>query len=98
MHLEMLRRFPKQVETVSPAQSLMSGVEGHLWEQFALPSMTRDKVLFSPSNTRPLHVQRQVVTIHDVVPIDHPEGTSKNCHEQSIWENNGVRTCRRLGK
>lgn len=35
---------------------------------------TRGKLLWSPSNTGPLTVSRQVVTIHDLSPIDHPEG------------------------
>ncbi len=38
-----------------------------------LPFMVRGGILWSPSNTGPLAVRRQVVTIHDVVPLDHPE-------------------------
>lgn len=52
---------------------LLSGARAHLWEQTALPLRTRGQLLWSPSNTGPLAVSRQVVTIHDVVPIDHPE-------------------------
>ena len=70
--LELRNRFHDQVEPISPAQSL-SGLKGHLWEQFVLPNAVQGKVLFSPSNTGPLRVKRQVVTLHDVVPLDHPE-------------------------
>lgn len=70
--LELLNRLHDQVEPVSPAQNL-HGLKGHLWEQFVLPSAVQEKVLFSPSNTGPLRVKRQVVTLHDVVPLDHPE-------------------------
>jgi glycosyltransferase involved in cell wall biosynthesis len=48
-------------------------VKGHLWEQLVLPATVRGRVLFSPSNTGPLRVKRQVVTLHDAVPLDHPE-------------------------
>lgn len=70
--LELMGRFGDQVETISPRRWL-SGVRGHAWEQFVLPTMSHGKVLFSPSNTGPLAVTRQVVTLHDVVPLDHPE-------------------------
>jgi len=70
--LELIARFGNQVETISPRRCL-SGVRGHAWEQFVLPAMSRGKVLFSPSNTGPLVVSKQVVTLHDVVPLDHPE-------------------------
>ena len=38
-----------------------------------LPIKVGKNVLWSPSNTGPLTVTRQVLTIHDVVPLDHPE-------------------------
>jgi hypothetical protein len=47
---------------------------GHLWEQCGLPAQRRaTDLLWSPANTGPVAVRRQVVTIHDVSPIDHPE-------------------------
>ncbi|MHB1282845.1 MAG: glycosyltransferase family 4 protein [Metallibacterium scheffleri] len=51
----------------------MAGMRGHAWEQLRLPGHCRGKLLWSPSNTGPLAVRNQVVTIHDVVPLDHPE-------------------------
>lgn len=56
--------------------SPISGIRGHLWEQMVLPSRLGDSLLFSPSNTGPLAVSNQVVTLHDVVPLDHPEWLS----------------------
>lgn len=69
--LELLSRMP-EVERVSPVEK-MAGVRGHVWEQFRLPVSCRGKLLWSPSNTGPLAVRNQVVTIHDVAPLDHPE-------------------------
>jgi len=51
----------------------IDGVKGHLWEQLILPSLIKGRLLFSPSNTGPLLVRQQVVTVHDAVPYDHPE-------------------------
>ena len=69
--LELLARMPGLQQT-APATSL-AGIRGHAWEQLRLPASCRDKLLWSPSNTGPLAVRNQVVTIHDVVPLDHPE-------------------------
>ncbi|WP_252973256.1 glycosyltransferase family 4 protein [Thermus thermophilus] len=69
--LELIRRF-REVEQVEPSEKL-DGIRGHLWEQFVLPAQLGNRFLFSPSNTGPLIVERQVVTVHDVVPLDHPE-------------------------
>ena len=49
------------------------GIRGHLWEQFVLPRKVRGKLLWSPANTGPLSVERQVVTVHDAATLDHPE-------------------------
>ena len=51
----------------------MGGIKGHAWEQLVLPAKLRGRLLFSPCNTGPLAVARQVVTIHDVAALDHPE-------------------------
>ena len=70
--LELLGRFGDKVQAVAPKKNL-STIQGHLWEQLMLPYYSKGKLLFSPANTGPLSVTRQVVTIHDVVPIDRPE-------------------------
>ena len=70
--LELVSRFAGKVECISPA-SCFGGVKGHIWEQCILPVRLRGELLFSPANTGPLSISKQVVTIHDVVPIDRPE-------------------------
>jgi glycosyltransferase involved in cell wall biosynthesis len=56
---------------------------GHTWEQFALPlELPRGSLLFSPGNCGPLAVRRQVLTIHDVAPLDHPQWFSRRF---SLW-------------
>ncbi len=69
---EMLARFAGRVEALRPEGEL-SAVRGHLWEQMTLPKLCRGRLLWSPGNTGPLSVQKQVVTIHDVGTLDHPE-------------------------
>jgi glycosyltransferase involved in cell wall biosynthesis len=45
-----------------------------LWEQFFLPRFVeRDNLLWSPSSIGPIFVGNQVVTIHDLAFLDHPE-------------------------
>lgn len=54
---------------------------GHLWEQLELPRIVRrvgrNSVLYSPMSSGPLAVTRQVMTVHDLFTIDHPEWYSK---------------------
>lgn len=69
--LELLARMP-DLQRIAPSRAL-AGMRGHAWEQLRLPGQCRGKLLWSPSNTGPLAVRNQVVTIHDVVPLDHPE-------------------------
>ena len=80
--LELLSRFGGQVETAAPRKGYV-GMRGHLWEQLVLPHYARGKLLFSPANTGPLSVARQVVTIHDLSVIDHPE--SFNPHFRDFY-------------
>ena len=49
------------------------GMRGHLWEQTALPRLASGRLLWSPCGAGPLNYSRQVVTIHDLFPIEHPE-------------------------
>lgn len=47
---------------------------GHLWEQLALPRwMGKEDLLWSPCGAGPLAVENQVVTIHDIANLEHPE-------------------------
>lgn len=73
---ELLVRFSNRVHPIRPVRYL-PGVHGHMWEQFVLPMRIGKNLLWSPCNSGPLTVSHQVVTVHDVTPIDHPEWMSK---------------------
>lgn len=54
--------------------SAVQGLAGHLWEQLFLPLyMSRGGLLWSPANSGPIQVEQQVVTVHDLSPLEHPE-------------------------
>lgn len=74
--LEILTRLPSSITPVKPRQPL-HGIKGHAWEQFVLPLRLNGRLLWSPSNTGPLSIENQVVSIMDVSPLDHPEWTSR---------------------
>lgn len=60
--------------TVTPSARLARGLAGHAWEQCLLPaSLPGGELLWSPVHSGPLVWRNQVVTVHDVVPLDHPE-------------------------
>ncbi len=69
---ELLRRLRPYLDEMAPI-GRKDGYKGHLWEQLILPIRLDGKLLWSPSNTGPIAVRRQVVTVHDAVPLDHPE-------------------------
>lgn len=70
---EMVKRLADRVRILSQRRPA-DGVRGHVWEQARLPALVhRNELLWSPANTGPLAVSRQVVTIHDLSPLDHPE-------------------------
>jgi glycosyltransferase involved in cell wall biosynthesis len=79
--LELLKRFGSRVATIEPT-TRAEGLKGHAWEQFVLPTRLQGRLLWSPSNTGPLSVERQVVTIMDVAPLDHPAWSST---QFSLW-------------
>jgi glycosyltransferase involved in cell wall biosynthesis len=64
--------MPSELNTVRPAQALQ-GIKGHIWEQVYLPTQLRRRLLWSPGNTGPISVSRQVLTLHDAASLDHPE-------------------------
>ncbi|WP_051666082.1 glycosyltransferase family 1 protein [Pedobacter sp. R20-19] len=74
---ELLRRFPEKVEQISPSQKFSRGIKGHIWEQLFLPRKLNGSLLFSPSNTGPVLYKNQIVVLHDIVTIDHPEWFNK---------------------
>lgn len=59
---------PNRVTLWSPWRSVTQ-----VMEQVFLPGLTQDKLLFSPANIGPIWKSEQVVTIHDVAFLDHPE-------------------------
>jgi glycosyltransferase involved in cell wall biosynthesis len=68
---------------IRPDKSYSHGLKGHFWEQIRLPrEIKKDEILWSPSNAGPISVKNQVVTIHDLVPLDHPEWVSNTF---SLW-------------
>ena len=69
---EMRDQLGEQIRAVAPSRQL-NGIAGHLWEQSVLPARTKKDLLWSPANTGPLKLANQVVTIHDVAVLDHPE-------------------------
>lgn len=70
---EVSVRFKSRARFLAPAKNL-PGPAGHLWEQVMLPAkLHRGEILWSPANSGPLAVSRQVLTLHDISFMDHPE-------------------------
>ena len=64
---------PERYEVVRPRPRLAHRA-GHAWEQLALPLIARGaQVIYCPANLAPLASRRNVVTIHDVAALAHPE-------------------------
>jgi glycosyltransferase involved in cell wall biosynthesis len=82
--LQLSQRFGPHLDALVPRRALR-GPAGHLWEQLYLPSVVRGRLLWSPNNTGPLAVSRQVCTIHDLIPIDHPEWFSQGFSNWYAW-------------
>jgi len=71
---EVLAAWPgARPETLTPPRWAADGVPGHLWEQLILPRRLGGELLWSPVHSGPISHARQVVTVHDVVALDHPE-------------------------
>ena len=70
--LSLLPHMPAELESVKPSRALQ-GIKGHLWEQLYLPTQLENRLLWSPGNTGPIGVIRQVLTVHDAAALDHPE-------------------------
>ncbi len=70
--LSLLAHMPAELDSVKPPKALQ-GIKGHIWEQVYLPTQLRSRLLWSPGNTGPIAVSRQVLTVHDAASLDHPE-------------------------
>jgi len=71
---ELLKRMPA-LRTVRPPALLKTFI-GHAWEQAVLPFHARGNLLWSPAGTGPIGVRNQVITVHDIAPLEYPEGYS----------------------
>jgi glycosyltransferase involved in cell wall biosynthesis len=74
---EMARRLPAlrpgRYELIAPRPRLAHRA-GHAWEQIALPlAARRAELVYCPANLAPLASRRNVVVIHDVAALAHPE-------------------------
>lgn len=70
---EVLRCLGGRVQVIRPSRPL-TGFPGHFWEQVVLPFLVQEKgLLWSPANSGPMAISRQVLTVHDISPLEHPE-------------------------
>lgn len=74
-----IQRYAREIASRLTAPHTMlipsrgKGAPGHLWEQAALPRLAGGRLLWSPCGAGPVTYTRQVVTFHDLFPIEHPE-------------------------
>ena len=72
---EILRGLGQRVQVVRPGPlAVAQGIAGHAWEQFSLPRcVPSHAILWSPANSGPLATPNQVLTLHDLTPLEHAE-------------------------
>lgn len=76
---EVWARLPSERARAIEPGAPLSGWKAFLWEQSVLPlKMQRGETLLSLTNLGPVSVRRQILVIHDVSPLDHPEWTSRS--------------------
>lgn len=69
---ELARRLGDDLIPLEPRRPL-DGWRAHVWEQCVLPQRVPARgLLWSPANTGPLLARNQVLTLHDLAPLDHP--------------------------
>jgi glycosyltransferase involved in cell wall biosynthesis len=78
---EMADRLPRlrpdRYRVVSPPRALAHRA-GHAWEQLALPLLARgSKLVYSPANLAPLAGSGNVMVLHDVAALRHPDSHSR---------------------
>src|SRR5512140_2588334 len=70
---EVLHLLGDECRVAGPGRDL-GGLGGHAWEQLILPTrLNSHSVLLSLANTGPLIVRNQVLVIHDLSAVEHPE-------------------------
>lgn len=72
---EIVARLGSSVDVISPKGA--KGALGHLWEQTVLPAACGGRLLWNPGGTGPTLYHKQVVTLHDLFPLEHPEWYSR---------------------
>jgi glycosyltransferase involved in cell wall biosynthesis len=78
---EMARHLPalapERYRVICPPARLAHRA-GHIWEQAALPLQSAgSELIYSPANLAPVASHRNVVVIHDVAALRHPEAYSR---------------------
>jgi glycosyltransferase involved in cell wall biosynthesis len=73
---EMVARLPRERYRVVEPPPALAHEAGHVWEQLVLP-LTRAELIYSPANLAPVASRRNVVVIHDVAALRHPEWYSR---------------------
>lgn len=67
---------PDRYRVIKPPSALAHRA-GHVWEQMVLPAQSRRAaLLYSPANLAPVISRRNVVVLHDVAALRHPEAYS----------------------
>ena len=69
------RLAPERYSVVKPPRALAHRA-GHAWEQALLP-LVKAELLYCPANLAPIASRRNVVVIHDVAALRHPEWYSR---------------------
>ncbi|WP_423823875.1 glycosyltransferase family 1 protein [Salinisphaera sp. SPP-AMP-43] len=73
-HFEVLAPCDADLNGFESVTSVVGRTKGHVWEQVELPrAVPKDGILISLGNTAPFICNRQVVTLHDVAYLHHPE-------------------------
>ncbi len=72
---EIVARLSEDAEVLVPLSG--KGARGHLWEQTVLPWNCEGRLLWNPNACGPLMYNRQIVTFHDLFPVEHPEWYSR---------------------
>ena len=78
---ELTRRLPASAPgryTVIAPRPRLAHRAGHIWEQALLPVQARAcELIYSPANLAPVTSARNVVVIHDLAALAHPEAYSR---------------------
>lgn len=83
---EIVSRLENRLEVIAPESA--KGAAGHLWEQTLLPWRCNGRLLWNPNCSGPLFYDRQIVTFHDLFPIENPEWYSP---AYARWYNTAMR-------